>query len=151
MVEITCSNCGERVRGDVCPRCRAATAIATPEHAEHAKMTPAASSDVAFSAGPPAVQPGRGPSTSAWLADDCKSKPTFAGCFLTLLSVAVIFGSAVPIVTWRSSDSGLPLPRMIAIFAPLLAGALCYAVGAAILRLFGMSMFTRPTRPTDNE
>jgi hypothetical protein len=149
MAEFTCSNCGERVRGDVCPRCRAATAIATPEHAEHAKMTPAASSDVAFSAGPPAVQPGRDP--SAWLADDRKSKPTFAGCFLTLLSVAVNFGSAVPIVTWRSSDSGLPLPRMIAIFAPLLAGALCYAVGAAILRLFGMPIFARPTRATDDD
>jgi hypothetical protein len=110
MADFTCSNCGERVRGVECPHCRAATAIAMPEHAEHAKITPAASSDVAFSEGPPPVQPGRDPSTSASPADDRKSKPTFAGCFLTLLCVAVIFGSAVPIVTWRSSDSGLPLP-----------------------------------------
>jgi hypothetical protein len=58
MAEFTCSNCGESVRGDECPRCRAATAIATPEHAEQAKLTPPASTDGTFREGdPPLPQP----------------------------------------------------------------------------------------------
>jgi hypothetical protein len=38
---------------------------------------------------------------------------------------------------------------MVAITAPIFAGALFYAVGAAILRLFGISIFEKPTGQTD--
>jgi hypothetical protein len=75
---------------------------------------------------------------------DDKSRPTVAGCLLLVLSVAVIFGLAVPIVRWRDRESGDPLPRDVAIVAPILAGALFYAIGSAILRIFGLSVLTEP-------
>jgi hypothetical protein len=53
MPEFICSKCGQQVQGDDCPRCRAATAIATPEHAEQAKVTPPAPSDGAIGEGLP--------------------------------------------------------------------------------------------------
>jgi len=149
MQEITCSTCGRPVQGDECPYCRAATAIATPEHAAQAKVTPPASSDSAFSEGPPPVHAAPDRTPLAPPEDDPKSKATAAGCCLTLLSVAVIFGSAVPIVTWRDPDSGLPMPRMLAIAAPLLAGALCYAVGVGILKVLGVRIVQKRTERTD--
>jgi hypothetical protein len=156
MLEFTCSKCGQSllpIEGDridfiICVACGAMTMA---EKREQAKVTAAPPSDEGIRAGEPPVRPGWDPTTSNRSEDDPKSKPTVAGCFLTLLCVAVIFGSAVPIVTWRSPDSGLPLPRIIAITAPFLAGAVCYAVGAAILRLFGMPIFARPTRRTDDD
>ncbi len=50
---------------------------------------------------------------------DCadREKLTVDGCVLTALSLAVTFGSAVPIVMWRDS-AGEPLPRIIALYAP---------------------------------
>src|SRR5262245_8568885 len=47
-----------------------------------------------------------------------KPKPTAVGCVLMLLSVAVIFGTAIPIVRWRDAETGEPLPRMVVIVAP---------------------------------
>jgi len=137
------------VQGDDCPYCRAATAIATPEHAEQAKVTPPAASDGAFSEGLPPVQPALDRTPFASPEDDPRSKPTAAGFFLTLICVAVIFGSAVPILTWRDADTGLPIPRSIAIAAPFLEAALCYAVGALVLKLLGIAITRKPTEPTD--
>jgi hypothetical protein len=71
-------------------------------------------------------------------------RPTLAGCLLMLLSVAVIFGSAVPIVTWRTPDTGQPLPRTVAIAAPLLLGALCYGIGTGILGVLGIRVLKEP-------
>jgi hypothetical protein len=53
MPERTCPACGQPMQGDVCVRCRAATTIAKPEHAERAKVTPPASSDGAIRAREP--------------------------------------------------------------------------------------------------
>jgi hypothetical protein len=103
----------------------------------------AATSAEAVRAGEPPIRHSRGPTANIKRETDEKGRPTLAGCFLTLLSVAVIFGSAVPIVTWRDPETGLPIPRMLAIAAPFLAGGLCYAVGAAILRLLGLPLFKK--------
>jgi hypothetical protein len=95
----------------------------------------------AFSEGLP---PGRPLSNAAASAKgDASSRPTAAGCLLTFLCVAVIVGSAVPIVTWRDPDFGVPLPRTLSIAAPFLLGGLCYAIGAAILRLLGLALFKK--------
>jgi hypothetical protein len=82
--------------------------------------------------------------------DDAKSQPTLAGCLLLALSVAVIVGLAVPLVRWRSPDSGRPLPRMVAILAPLLAGALCYGIGAAMLRILGLPVWARSRKDSSD-
>ena len=78
--------------------------------------------------------------------DDENSQPTVAGCLLMVLSLAVIGCVAIPVVTWRDPDSGRPLPRMIAIVTPVLAGALCYGIGTAILKILGLSVLTMPKR-----
>jgi hypothetical protein len=85
---------------------------------------------------------------------DDNSRPTVAGCLLLLLSLAVIGGVALAVVSWRDPDSGRPLPREMAIAVPVLAGALCCAIGTGLLRLLGLSVLTKPkdesfARPDD--
>ncbi len=143
MQETICPTCGQPRQGDPCPYCLAEAGIGS------AKGTPPAASDGGFSEGLPPVRPARERTPSTSPADDPKSKPTAAGCFLSLICVAIIFGSAVPIVTWRDPESGLPIPRMIAIAAPFLAGGLCYAIGAGILTVLGISIVQKRTEPTD--
>ena len=75
-------------------------------------------------------------------------QPTPAGCLLTVLSLAVIFGLAVPLVTWRDPD-GDPLPKGVAILLPILAGALCYGIGSAVLGFFGLPVLTKSKKPAD--
>jgi hypothetical protein len=82
--------------------------------------------------------------------DDDKGQLTPAGCLLIALSVAVIVTLAVPLVTWRDPDSGRPLPRMVAILAPFLAGALCYGLGAAILRILGLPVSARSRKDSSD-
>ncbi len=53
MPKITCPTCGQPMQGGECPRCRAASAIAKPEHAEQAKVTQPAASDGAIREGEP--------------------------------------------------------------------------------------------------
>jgi hypothetical protein len=65
-------------------------------------------------------------------------QPTLAGCLLTVLSLAVIFGSAFPIMRWRDPDTGDPMPRELAVLLPVLAGALFYGVGSALLASLGL-------------
>ncbi len=69
-------------------------------------------------------------------------KITNAGCILTLLSLFVIFCSALPILRWRD-PAGQHLPREVAIITPLLLGAGFQWIGSAILRLFGLRVLTR--------
>jgi hypothetical protein len=55
------------------------------------------------------------PESSLGEAD--KEQLTAAGCVLTVLSLAVLFATAVPIVLWRDS-AGRPLPRYVALVSP---------------------------------
>lgn len=61
-----------------------------------------------------------------------------------LFCVAVIVGVALYVAMWRDADSKLPIPRKVAILAPLLAGALCFGIGSAILRFFGVPVLEKP-------
>jgi drug/metabolite transporter (DMT)-like permease len=74
-----------------------------------------------------------------------EEKLTFVGCVLTVLSLAVILVSALPIVRWRD-HAGRPLPRMVAVFAPVVLGATFHAVGTAILWLFGLKVLKKPEK-----
>jgi hypothetical protein len=78
--------------------------------------------------------------------DDENSRPTVAGCLLMVLSLAVIGGVAIPVVRWRDPGSGSPLPQEVAIAAPVVAGALCYGIGAALLKILGLPVFVRPKK-----
>jgi hypothetical protein len=69
-------------------------------------------------------------------------KLTVAGCVLTALSFVVVVGTAIPIVLWRD-DAGRPLPRLVAIYLPLLIGAAFHGIGTAILWLVGLRVLTR--------
>jgi hypothetical protein len=95
--------------------------------------------------------------------DRVNRQTTVAGCVLMVVSLAVLAGVALPVVTWRDPESGRPLPRELSIAVPLLAGALCYGIGTGILKIFGVSVeATRSresadhhedcdTRPPDNQ
>lgn len=78
--------------------------------------------------------------------DDDNSQPTFAGCVLLVLSVAVIGVVALALVTWRDPETGRPLPRMVAIIAPVLAGAICYGIGSGLLRMLGLAVLVKPKK-----
>jgi hypothetical protein len=76
--------------------------------------------------------------------EDDKSEPTIAGCLLMVLSLAVIGTVAIPVVKFtRSFPSGKEITIAIAC-VPILAGALFYSIGAAILRIIGLSDVTKP-------
>jgi hypothetical protein len=81
------------------------------------------------------------PESSLGEAD--KEQLTAAGCVLTVLSLAVLFATAVPIVLWRDS-AGRPLPRYVALVSPLLIGAAFHGIGTAILWLLGQKVLTKP-------
>jgi hypothetical protein len=66
------------------------------------------------------------------------AQPTAAGCVLTLLTVVIIFGVALPIVQWRDPETGQPLPRTVAILAPFLIGAVFHGIVTGLLRLVGL-------------
>jgi hypothetical protein len=76
-------------------------------------------------------------------AGEDKGKLTGAGCVLTLLSVAVICGLAVPIVQWRDAVTGEPLPRDVAVLAPVLIGGAFHGVGTVLLRLVGLRVWSK--------
>jgi hypothetical protein len=72
---------------------------------------------------------------------------TGLGCVVTLLSIAVVFGVAVPIVRWRDPETGQPLPRFVAIMSPLLIGATLQAIVSLFLRFLGFPIWKE--RETD--
>lgn len=76
---------------------------------------------------------------------------TVPGCLLTVVSLAVIGGTAVPVVTWRDADSGRPMPKMVAILLPLVAGALCFGLGSALLNLLGLSVSVKPEQESSGD
>lgn len=75
--------------------------------------------------------------------DNRNSQPTVAGCLLLLVSLAVIFGVAIPVVRWRNSETGRLLPRMVAIVVPVLAGAIVHGLGTAILKIVGLPVLVK--------
>jgi hypothetical protein len=72
-----------------------------------------------------------------------KGKLTVCGCLLTLFSFLIILAVALPIVRWRDPTSGLPLPRMVAIVAPLLIGATIHGIGTLLLRFLGLPVWSK--------
>jgi hypothetical protein len=72
-----------------------------------------------------------------------KSKLTGAGCILTLLSAAVIIGVAFPIMRWRHPATGQPLPRFVAVVAPVLIGAAVHGIGTLLLKLIGLRVWSK--------
>jgi hypothetical protein len=76
-------------------------------------------------------------------AGEDNAKLTGVGCVLTLLSVAVIFGLAIPIVRWRDPETGQALPRGVAILAPVLIGAAFHGLGTLLLRLVGLRVWSK--------
>jgi len=79
-----------------------------------------------------------------------KEQATAAGCLLIAVCLAVIGGVAFYLVTWRDPQTGLALPHKVAIFVPLLAGAVCYGIGAAILKILGLPVLTRPNEESSD-
>jgi hypothetical protein len=73
--------------------------------------------------------------------NDKNAQLTATGCIVTMLTVAVILGVAIPIVRWRDPDTGQPLRRSIAIFAPFLIGAAFHGIATVVLRLVGLRMW----------
>ena len=76
-------------------------------------------------------------------AGDKNAQPTGVGCVLTLLTVAVIIGVAIPIVQWRDAETGKPLPRMVAILTPVLIGAVFHGIGTVLLRVVGLRTWAK--------
>ena len=76
-------------------------------------------------------------------ASDDNAKPTVAGYVLTLFSVAVIFGVAIPIVQWRDPTTHEPMPRIVAIALPFILGAAFHGIGTLLLRLMGLRIWSK--------
>ena len=153
-IELTCS-CGKRLqvsddfagKQGQCPACggrlqipkRDATVTSVASSSDEAAQAVSAAPRLAAPKGPSApedaVTPRGGSATDlhdmerGGPAEDDKGKLTAAGCVLTLLSTAVIFAVALPIVQWRNPETGQPLPRMVAILAPILIGAVFHGIG----------------------
>jgi hypothetical protein len=79
-----------------------------------------------------------------------KEQATAAGCLLMAVCLAVIGGVAFYLVTWRDPETGEALPEKVAIFAPLLAGAACYGIGVAILKVLGLPVLRQPAEESDD-
>jgi hypothetical protein len=169
LIELTCS-CGKRLqvsdafagRQGQCPACgerlqipeRDATVAGVATSADEAARAVFVAPGLA---GPPgagdAVTPDAG-----WPVDahdlerggpaDDKAKLTVVGCVLTLLSVAVMFGVALPIARWRD-PAGQPLPRIVAILAPVVIGATFHGIWTVLLQLLGLRIWSKPD--TDEE
>lgn len=92
MPDFTCSECGRHMPGDatsagLCSACSASSAIATPEHAEQAKVTLPLASDGAIRAGEPPVE--------QWVAPSIrKDMPAIVARWLPYLIVGAILSTA---------------------------------------------------------
>ena len=82
--------------------------------------------------------------------DGKNEQATVAGCLLMVVCLAVIGGVAFYLVTWRDPETGLALPQKVAIFVPLLAGAVCYGIGAAILKVLGLPVLIKPENQSED-
>jgi hypothetical protein len=87
---------------------------------------------------------------------DDNNQPTFAGCLLMLLSLAVIVAVALTLVRWQNPNSGETLPRDALLQIPGVAGAMFYAIGGGLLWMLGVRVLAKPMkescdRPNDFE
>jgi hypothetical protein len=164
-VELTCS-CGKRLqvsedfsgRQGQCPACRGllqipertATVAWVVPSSDKAKQAVFAARGLSGPKRPNASQDAVTPTagTAAELHDGERGssgahnnvKLTSVGCVLTLLSVAVIFCVALPIVRWRDPATGQPLPRILAIISPIVIGAIFHGIVSLLLRFFGLQI-----------
>jgi hypothetical protein len=170
-IEITCS-CGKRLqvgnefagRQGQCPACGALLLI--PDHdAPVAASSPETAQAANESAGldnllGPAwleggVMPAAGPAAASpdvegsGGKEDENVKLTAVGYVLTLLTTAVIFGVAIPIVRWRDPVTREPLPRIVAIIAPLLIGATVNGIASLLLKLVGLPPWSKQPKDAD--
>jgi hypothetical protein len=81
--------------------------------------------------------------TGGDLQEDDNSRLTVVGYVLTLITVAIIFGVAIPIVRWRDPATGRHLPRMIAIVSPLMIGAAFNGLATLLLRIIGLKVWSK--------
>jgi hypothetical protein len=81
--------------------------------------------------------------------DDKDSKITGAGCILVVIDLAVLFGVALPVVRWRDPASGLPLPKIVAIFIPFLIVAVFNGIAMVGLKLLGIPVLRGPDKTSD--
>ena len=168
LIELTCS-CGKRLQVSddfaggqgQCPACgarlqipkRDGTVTSVASSSDEAAQAVSAAPRFAGPKGPgapaDAVTPRGGSATDLHdmkrrgPAEDEKGKLTAAGFVLTLLTTAVIVGVALPIVHWRHPETGQPLPRMVAIFTPLLIGVVFHGIGTGFLRLLGLHTWSK--------
>jgi hypothetical protein len=70
-------------------------------------------------------------------------KLTGVGCILTLITIAVLFGVAIPIAHWRNPATEQPLPRDIAIASPFVIGAAVHRIGSLLLRLISLQVWSK--------
>ena len=82
---------------------------------------------------------------------ESKGKLTLIGYVITLLSVIIIFGVALPIIRWRDPETGQGLPQTLAIACPLLIGAAFHGVASAIFDLIGFPVLIHHVTNNDNE
>ena len=77
---------------------------------------------------------------------DKNNQPTFVGCLLMFLSLAVIVAVALTLLRWRDPQTGATLPRDALILIPVVAGALFYAIVGGLLRLLGVRVLVKPMK-----
>jgi hypothetical protein len=77
------------------------------------------------------------------------AKLTGVGYALTLLTIAVIFAVALPIVRWRDPLTGERLPRTIAIVSPFLIGGAVHGIGTLFLWCIGLPVWSTQKKDTD--
>lgn len=154
-IELICS-CGKRlqvpedcsVRQGQCPACGRLVPI--PEYSDTASgMVPFSGKASHAVIAAPALPRSRHEEEREDAEARAKGELTTIGCVLTLLTVAVIFGVAVPLVRWRDPETGQPLPRTIAIITPFLIGAAFQAIVSLLLRIFGLRIWKK--REMDGE
>jgi hypothetical protein len=168
LIELTCS-CGKRLkvsdefagRQGQCPACggqfqipgRDATVTSVAPSADDAAQAVVAAPGLAGAKGPgapeDAVTPPAGSAANLHEGErggppqDDKAKPTVAGCVLLLLSVAVIFVVALPILRWRHPATGEAPPLEIAILVSVLIGAAVHGIGSLLLRSLGLPIWAK--------
>jgi hypothetical protein len=81
---------------------------------------------------------------------DEDEKLTVPGCLLTAVSVVVIGGVALAVVMWRD-PSGHPMPKEIAILLPIVAGALYFGLGSALLSIYGLRVSAKPEQKSSGD
>jgi hypothetical protein len=147
-----CPACGSLLQ---IPACDAGVTMTAPEAA------PVVAADPGLEAllGPGwlehAVTPPAAPAPDAHgrklgsLKEGDNTKLTGVGCVLTLLSVAVTFAVALPIVRWRDPATGQPLPREVAIISPLLIGAAFNGIASLLLKVLGVRVWSKQEKAAD--